>query len=226
MAVIIGAGTTVTGDFTGVISANWDLNPSIQRLWELGSWTPYDVIRQAQQNVTLTVYAGGGPSIDLYPPSTDCIDSDATFDVVIIPASCVDSIQGPSGTFYLTSYSYSKGDVRGYGQQSYAGTQWQDDPVNGIEAPTVILKGISEGQYNGDLTLAEMGASEATVPGEPPIQGFTGSVSAGFPGLGQADITTFIIYDEVGLATAVGKKDGYIGTASASVPHTPLWLPV
>jgi hypothetical protein len=59
MAVIIGAGTTVVG-FTGVVSASWDLNPSIQRLWQLGSWDPYDTIKQAQQNVNLTVYAGGG----------------------------------------------------------------------------------------------------------------------------------------------------------------------
>jgi hypothetical protein len=223
MAVIIGAGTTVVG-FTGVVSANWDLNPSIQRLWQLGSWDPYDVIKQAQQNVNLTVYAGGGPEIQLHPPSQDCVDSTATFNCTIVPASCVDTIQGPTGTFYLTSYSYAKGDVRGYGQQTYAGTQWLEDPTNGIDAPTYVLLGISEGQYSGELTTAQMGA---TVSNDPLNQatGFAGSASAGFPGLGNATETVFDIFYTIGLGTAVGKLDGYTGNASCNVPHQPLWLP-
>ncbi len=224
MAVIIGAGTTVVG-FTGVVSASWDLNPSIQRLWQLGSWDPYDTIKQAQQNVNLTVYAGGGPHITLHPPSQDCVDSTANFTCTIVPASCTDIVEGPSGTFYLTSYSYAKGDVRGYGQQTYAGTQWLEDAVNGIEAPTYILLGISEGQYSGDLTTAQMGI---VVSGDPDniATGYTGSVSAGFPGLGQATESTFDIYYQVGVPGAVGKLDGYIGNASTNVPHQPLWLPI
>ena len=221
MAVIIGAGTTVIG-FTGVVSASWDLNPSVQRLWELGSFDPYDKITQAQQNVNLTVYADGGPSAIDLTPSDDCVDSVATFTCTIVPASCVDVIEGPSGTFYLTSYSYSKGDTRGYGQQTYAGTQWLEDVVNGIEAPTYVLLGISEGQYSGDLTLAQMGA-EANPPD---ATGYTGSVSAGFPGLGQASTSYFAIYTSVSVHPAVGKLDGYIGNASTNVPHQPLWLPI
>ena len=226
MAVIIGAGTTVAG-FTGVVSASWDLNPSIQRLWQLGSWDPYDTIKQAQQNVNLTVYAGGGPHIIVHPPSSDCIDSTASFTCTIVPASCLTTVEGPSGTFFLTSYSYSKGDVRGYGQQTYAGTQWLEDAINGIEAPTYVLLGISEGQYTSGtdvLTPAQMGI---VVSGDVDniAEGYTGSVSAGFPGLGQATETTFDIYHQVGVPGAVGKLDGWTGNASTNVPHQPLWLP-
>jgi hypothetical protein len=56
--------------------------------------------------------------------------------------------------------------------------------------------------------------------------GYTGSVSAGFPGLGQATVSTFDIYYQVGVPGAVGKLDGYIGNASTNVPHQPLWLPI
>jgi len=221
MAVIIGAGTQVVG-MAGVVSANWDLNPSIQRLWVLDSWSPYDTILQAQQNVTITVYADGGPgTIDLVP-STSCTDSTATFSVTIIPASCSAVISGPSGDFYLTSYSYSKGDTRGYGQQSFVGTQWQNDPVAGIEEPSLVLLGISEGQYNGDLSLAQMGVTA----NPPDASGYAGSVSAGFPGLGQADTTYHAIFNSVGIPGAIGKLDGYLGNASVTVPHQPLWLPV
>jgi hypothetical protein len=85
-----------------------------------------------------------------------------------------------------------------------------------------VLLGISEGQYGGDLTLAQMGATA-----DPPdASGYAGSVSAGFPGLGQADNTYYAIFNRVGVAGAIGKLDGYIGNASTSVPHTPLWIAV
>jgi len=39
MAVIIGAGTQVNVD--GVVSISWDYQPNIERLWELGSFSPF-----------------------------------------------------------------------------------------------------------------------------------------------------------------------------------------
>lgn len=217
--VIIGAGTVITG-FTGVVSANWSLNPNLQRLWQLGSWTPYDTIKQATQEVSITVYAGGGPQISIYPPSSDCTDSVAKFECNIIPASCSTNVEAPSGSFYLSSFSYSKSDVRGYGQESYSGMQWISE--GDFTAPTVVLLGISEGQYNGDLTPNQMGVNVLA----PEAEGYSGSVSAGFPGLGTADTTYYSIFTEVGLPGAVVKLDGKMGNASVSVPHTPLWIEV
>jgi len=217
--VIIGAGTVVTG-FTGVVSVSWNINPNLQRLWELGSWTPYDTIKQATQEVNITVYAGGGPRIQIYPPSSDCTDSSAKFECTIIPASCSSTVEAPSGNFYLTSYSYSKSDVRGYGQQTYAGMQWISQ--TGFSTPSVVLLGISEGQYSGDLTPEQMGIQVLS----PEAEGFSGSVSAGFPGLGTADRAYFSIFTEVGTPGAILKLDGYIGNASVSVQHSPLWIPV
>ena len=221
MAVIIGAGTQVTGA-TGVVSVSWDLSPNVERLWELGSFSPYATRIQLTQSVNLTVYAGGMNRITVYPPSTSCIDSGAVLDVNVIPATCDQSVAALQGPFFLTSYSYSKGEPTAYGQESYSGQQWLDHVT--FPEPSYILLGITEGQYQGTLAQDEMGVHGGTTD----ATGLTGSVSAGFPGIGQADDTYFLTgVTQVGEGL-LGDSDvtgaGKYGTASVTVPHTPIWV--
>ena len=224
MAVIIGAGTQVIGA-AGVVSVSWDTNPNIERLWELGSFSPYATRKQFTQTVNMTVYAGGMNAITVYPPATSCVDSTALLDISILPATCdiaVDSIAGP---FFLTSYSYSKGGPTEYAQETFTGQLWLDHPT--FPEPNYVLLGITEGQYNGTLTLAQMGVTLAEAQ-DPEDVGQTGSVSAGFPGLGQADDTYYIF----GIATvgngvlgdSAGTGAGKYGSASVTIPHTPVWV--
>jgi hypothetical protein len=225
MAVIIGAGTKVVGA-AGVVSVSWETSPNIERLWELGSFSPYATRKQFTQTVNLTVYAGAlDPPITVYPPASSCEDSEALLDINIIPATCDASVESIDGPFFLTSYGYSKGGPTEYGQETYAGQIWLDHPT--FPEPTYVLLGITEGQYSGTLTMAEMGIEVAQVQ-DPEDQGQSGSVSAGFPGLGEADITYYIFgVLRVGggvLGDSESTGSGRYGTASVTVPHTPVWV--
>jgi len=216
MAVIIGALTTTGID--GAISANWSVQAQMNRLWELGSWTPYKTVVTKVESANITAYAGGGPSISL-SPSTSCADSTATFVVTISPGACGGGVAGLTGSFFLMSYSYSKGDAIGLGQESYNGQRWPGGGggggVESTDAPTYVLQGPTEGSRSGDV--ADKGITLSVT-----VEGTQGSVSAGFPGLGQADTI------EYGMVSAVGggtlKEDGKVGQSSASVPHQPIYV--
>lgn len=218
MAVIIGAATTTGID--GSISAQWSVQAQMNRLWTLGNWTPYKTIVTKVETVSITAYAGGGPSIAL-SPATGCTDSAAKFTVTISPAACAGGGGGLSGLFYLMSYSYSKGDAVGLGQESYNGQRWPGGGAGGagIEyttAPSVILQGPAEGSKTGDVSNLGITLGSVTV------EGTQGSVSAGFPGLGQADTTEYGIVSNVGGGTL--KEDGKVGQGNATVPHQPIWI--
>lgn len=218
MAVIIGALTTVS--IAGSISANWSVQAQINRLWELGSWTPYKTVVTKMESANITAYAGSGPSISL-APSTSCADSTATFSVTISPGACgAGGGGGLTGSFFLMSYSYSKGDAVGLGQESYNGQRWPGGGggggVEAIDAPTYVLQGPAEGNESGDVT------NKGVTLGSTTVEGTQGSVSAGFPGLGQADTIKYGIVSAVGGGTL--KQDGKVGQGSANVPHQPIWV--
>lgn len=220
MGVIIGAATTVS--INGSISAQWSVQANINKLWALGGWTPYKTVVTKTETVSITAYAGAGPSISLLP-AAGCSDSSAKFLVTISPGSCAGgSSGGISGSFYLMSYSYSKGDPIALAQESYSGQRWPGGGGGGggdveyISAPSLVLQGPAEGSASG------LGTSGVTFGGGPTVEGTQGSVSAGFPGLGQSDDTTYGIISNVGGGTL--KSDGDVGQASATVPHQPLYV--
>lgn len=218
MAVIIGAATTTGID--GSISAQWSVQAQMNRLWTLGNWTPYKTIVTKVETVSITAYAGGGPSVAL-SPAAGCTDSAAKFTVTISPAACAGGSSGLSGSFYLMSYSYSKNDAVGLGQESYNGQRWPGGGAGGGDveytaAPSVVLQGPTEGSKTGDVSNIGITLGSVTV------EGTQGSVSAGFPGLGQADITEYGIVSNVGGGTL--KEDGKVGQSSANVPHQPLYI--
>jgi len=226
MAIIIGSNTQVTGDVQGVISAQWGISPQINRLWQLGSWDPYYQLATRVTNVSLTVYAGGGPTINLQPAAA-CVDSAAKLTITIDPGSCGTVPVGLGGNFtvYLSSYSYSKGDALGFGQQSYSGQDWPGGAGAGggatvefADAPTVVLQGRADGTSTIDVGLG----TGVSFSGGWDVYGIQGSVSAGFPGTGQADEVRNGLVDQISNGDL--RNDGKVGQASVNIPHSPLYF--
>ncbi len=214
MAIIVGAGTSITG-FTGVVSANWGLEPNVQRLWEIGSFTPYDILTDIKQTASITCYGGGGPIISP-TPSTSCVDSDSSVTLSISPGVCLAPVDGVSGLFYIDSYSYSKGDVKAYGQETYSMSSYVDSVDN--PAPDFILLGVPTGQKAGDVSNFGVVIDPVDATGQ------TGSVSAGSPGLGEGSTTSYGVVSSFGGGT--GKENGKKGSSSATMPHTPVYTGV
>ena len=225
MSIIIGSMTTVNIDGSdGFQSINWATQVSPNRLWELGSWDPYKTQVTKTITVNVTTYADVLNPVSL-SPSVTCANSTATKDVSISVAAC-----GPGGTtvnfnesnMFLMSYSYSKTDPIAFGTESWSFQKWVDADASGSEfinvtAPTFVIQGRAEGNKSGDVSNLGI-----TLNGDGQVVGEQGSVSAGFPGIGNASETTY------GLATAVGgatlEETGKVGESSASVPHSPLYL--
>jgi hypothetical protein len=221
MAVIIGAGTTIP-EFNGVVTASWGLDPNVTRLWQLGSWDPYDSWIQARQTLTITSYGGAGNvefPAGTWSPATDCVDSPLTTAINVFPASCasVDNItDDPNSPWFLESYSYSKGDLRGFGQETYnwfRTIQIENEPL-----PDYTLLGIVTGQRTRNDDGLDVGLGFSTEDAE----GYQGSVTAGFPGLGDHDLTIYGVVNRI--AGGDGRNDGKKGSSSCQCPHTPLWL--
>lgn len=214
MAIIIGSATTVVG-FTGVQSVNWNLSPNVQRLWQLGSFIPYDTIANVTQTLSVVVYGGGGPPINIVN-ATGCTESQTKFNCTITPAACDAGVEGPSGDFYLTGYTYSKGNTQGPGTCTYNGNQYVETPTNPL--PSYVICGGAEGTRSTDFNIHGVvfdGPADAT--------GFQGSVSAGFPGIGNASTTEYGIVSAVGVSPSA-IDNGKTANANVTVKHQPLWL--
>lgn len=215
MAVIIGFGTTVGGAFAGACatSVNWGYNPNIQRLYCLGDISPWRNVEKPTETISVTVYQeSGGPSSHNVTASTSCDDLSA-LSASVSPGGCGVVPAGVSGDFYLTNYSYSKGDPNMPGQETWALTRWRAGISSPITpAPNHYIRAASEGQ-----STEQDGSTGITFTGNI-LTGTTGSVSAG--GMGGADTIYFGTVINVGGATLMA---GEVGNGSASTPVTPLW---
>jgi hypothetical protein len=212
MAVIIGAGTTVVSDQfpSAIASISFGFQPSVTRLYQLGSFAPYDTNVQKTRTIQLTLYGrradGSGGSVEYdITPSISCVDVGG-IEITVNPASCVGTLLPFTETYYLNSYSYQK-DNLGTGQESWSLTSRPDIP--GYTGEIVLLRGPAEGTITtgvGAMTPADMGiVIDETGSNDAfgaPIEGESGSVSAGSPGVGNYDVTRYI------LATAVGSSLG------------------
>ena len=206
MAVIIGAGTTVNFAGACVISANWGYNPNTQRLYCLGSWSPYDEIEKPTETVSLTIYAPG-PSYSV--PASQACDDVQDYSISVSPAGCGDNVPGGiSGNFAINNYSYSKDDAQAPGQESWGFTRW-----TGANAPDYVVRGIVEGSATDPVVNTGIVFTGTT------SQGNSGSVSAG--GTGKADVTYYGVVSAIGGGTST---KGETGTGSASITLTPLWI--
>ena len=244
MSVIIGGMTQVSVEFVGQSlvtegfqSVNWNINMQPNRLWQLGSWDPFKTQVGKTVSVSFTTYASRDPNGSLYPnliqpitltPSQTCEDSNARAHVQIDVAACGDSqaVNVDLEDMYLTSYSYAKGDPIGFGTESWSFQGWVGSGVSGDEfisiiEPTFILQGRAEGSVSGNVGTSEedLGLVMET---EGQVTGQQGSVSAGFPGVGNADDVTLGLVDRVG----GGRLDaaGETGQSNATIPHQPLYV--
>ena len=216
-SVIIGFGTVVGGIFTNacVTNASWGYNPNVQRIYGLGSTEECMITEKPTENVTITVYEGtGGPTSVGVLASTDCDDVN-THSVTVVPAACGGNVDNITGLWYLTSYSYSKGDPNLPGQETWSFQRWvesQTDPTQS-PAPNHYIQGAAEAQ------ASEMTGCGITFTNVGNLQsGSTGSVAGG--ATGQASTMYYGVAQSVGGPTLGG---GDLGTGSASMPITPLW---
>ncbi len=222
MPVIIGAGTSVTSDIIsgGFVSVSFSLSPSVERLFELGSFDAFDLNITEQESISLTNYGGASTPVALVQ-STSCIDSTAKMAVTITPAPCVGGvvpiIRTGADSLFITSFSYSK-DFQGFGQESWS---LQSKPIiSGFTGSQVFIQGFSEGNqligsdivsFDGLVLTGSVGATAFDAEGR------NLSVSAGSPGIGSDDIQRFGKATDIG--GGVGKEDGKKGNSSATVPH-------
>ena len=87
MVVIIGAGTIVTSNLIsgGIVSVSFSLSPSVERLFQLGSFDAFDTNITTQESASISNYGGASTPVTL-APSTACVDSTAKMDITITPA--------------------------------------------------------------------------------------------------------------------------------------------
>ena len=236
MAVIIGAGTTlVSTQFPngGIVSVQFGFNPQVERLYQLGSFAPYDTTIQKTRTLSVTAYgkkpdgSGGTVPYDV-TPSTSCVDANS-ISITLNPASCVGSLSPFIENYFLNSYSYSK-DNLGFGQETWSFTSKPIIP--GFGGTIVILRGIAEGTIatgDGVMAASLMGVTVDEVASNDsfgsPVQGESGSVQAGTPGIGNFDIERYIIATSVGGSTGKGASvDGLTGEASVTIPLNTIFL--
>jgi hypothetical protein len=246
MAIIIGGMTQVSVQFNGqgaVVdgfqSVNWSINMQPNRLWQLGSWDPWRTQVGKTVSVSFTTYASRAMNGVVDPnliqpitlsPSTTCENSNATARVIVHVDECSPApvVDVDLQHMYLTSYSYAKGDAIGFGTESWSFQAWLASDVSGdfmeIPDPTYVLQGRAEGSLNGNVGdgRGDMGIGFVQPEGPHVVTGQQGSVSAGFPGVGNADTIL------MGLVALVGggrlEADGQMGQSSATIPHQPLYI--
>jgi len=213
MAIVIGAATIVS--FEGgacVISANWGYNPNVQRLYCIGEWTPSAerTYYKPTETLNLTIYAPG-PTHPV-TPTISCTDANS-ISASIAPSVCGGSVTPLTGSWLVSSYSFSKDDGALPGQESWSLTRWQglnSTPPGNYEEPTHVMRGISEGQATTNAGVAFDG-TKVTIQ--------SGNVSAG--GFGKADTLEAGVVSSVGGGTSA---TGETGQGSASMPYTPLYI--
>ena len=217
MAVIIGFATSVGGAFAGACatSVNWGYNPNVQRIYCIGNTIPTpNSFEKPTETLTIAVYQGTGPSGHDVTASTDCDDL-STISADVDPATCTESVEGVSGDWYVTSYSFSKDDPLLPGTESWTMTRWVDGADPAVSpAPGHFVRGVAEAQATEESSCGIVFNGSYSK-----LTGNTGSVSAG--GVGRANSIIFGVADSVGGASL---SAGNTGNGSASCPVTPLWV--
>ncbi len=213
-SIIIGFGTTVGGSFSSAcaISAQWGYNPNAQRLYCLGEVSPAFTFQKPTESLSITIYGddGAGPVYST-SPSTSCADAN-TLTASVSPAACGGGVDGVSGSWFVNSYSYSKGDPQTPGQESWSMTRWVAGPSS--SAPSYVLRMAAEGETSNETKTGVQFTAGQTL-----AEGNTGSVSAG--GVGQADTKQYGTIEQVGGSSS---SLGDIESGSASANYQPLWV--
>ncbi len=215
MAIIIGAGTTVSFNGACVISANWGYNPNTQRLYCIGDWSPTYTYDRPTQTLSISIYSGtGGPLYDT-SPTQSCTDAN-TLSAAVYPAACGDSVADITGSWFVNSYGFSKDDPLLPGQETWGMQQWVTGQYGNTPTPTYVIRGVSEGSGTKDSADADPGILFTGVTTESQ----SGNVSAN--AIGRNDTLTLGVTIQVGGSES--PASGKIGQGSVSMPYTPLWI--
>lgn len=217
LTIIIGGASTVSfPGATCVVSAQWGFNPGRQDAFCLGSFLPSAVntIYKPQQTLSVTIYAPG--NTHAIPASTTC-DNASTISASVSPATCLGNVEGVSGSWFVTGYSFSKESRDAPGQESWSLQKWTGisnlitDNVGKTVEPTSVIRGISQGQAT-DLSLCGISFTSEFAESN------SGSVSAG--GLGKAQTMIYGTVNSVGGGTSSMDEQA---TGSVTIPYTPLY---
>lgn len=233
MSVIIGSGTTVVTTLFpqgGIASVNFGFAPEVNRLWELGSWVPYDTYVVRRRTLSLTAYGrrdngqGGSQLFDV-TPSTTCDDA-TSVSITVNPGACGTTVTPFTQDYWPASYSYSK-DNFGWGQESWSFATKPE--ISGYTGTIVYLRGIATGQMNtggGVMAAADMGVViDDTASRDSDgnyIDGTSGSVQAGFPGIGDYTTQREVVVTSIGYS--LGRDDGNKGQASVTIPNQEIYI--
>ena len=216
MSIIIGGSTTVSFGSACVVQAQWGFNPNQQDAFCLGQWSPdlTKTIFKPENTVSLSLYSPG-PTYDTNA-STSCVTATG-LSITISPGACGGSVAGGvSGSFYPTSYSYSKESKDVMAQESWSLVQYKGVGIGGITGltmPKYILKGIAKGQTSDSAkTGITLAAVIATIE--------SGSVSAG--AMGKAESLSYGVVTKIGAGN--GTASSGPATGSAQMPYIPLYI--
>jgi len=208
MGIIIGSMTQVDFDVvTCVISVSWSTSSNIERFYCIGDWDPFLFITKPTQSLNITLYAPG-PQHYSTLESRSC-DTTNSIKADVVADGC-DGGGGVSGTWFVSSYSYSKDSSVVPGQESWSMVRWLSG--EGIGVPTVILRGIAEGS-------GSIGSGVSFAVGGYTVLANSGGVSAN--GIGRSDTVTQGQVSGVGAGVGVG---GGTGVGSASIPYIPMYI--
>lgn len=215
MPFIISAGTLVTGFGAGIQSISLSINPQIQRLYQLGTPVPYDKNIINQISLNISKYAPG--SVYNVEASDDCTEP-TPLEISIFASNCAGGVVDITDDFFISSYSYNK-DIQGWGIESFT-LITRPEVIGGDGAEVRMIRGVAEGQSSTD------GGADTGVVflSSPTVDGTTVEVTAGSPGIGKSNNVIFGEVESVG--GGLGKADGRDGSASVTIPYTPIYIPV
>ena len=242
MAVIIGNATTVSITLAGspvnegITSIDWTRGGQPNKLWTLGSRSPYAAIIPAQNTISFSVYGDITPSISLeveISSQAPCPESPAKGVINITPAICgtANTVDAFSSEFYVTSYSYTK-DRTNQGVETWQGNSYLLADVSGYSGkvyaeplPSVLAIGTAEGTLVGDDTQANLETITGAIVADDSIttEGEKGNVQAQALSIGEYETTYFGTFSHVGHGEfwAPGVK----ANANVTITLQPIYLP-
>lgn len=217
MAFILSSSTTVEGPFAGrLTSLNVSAASRVENLFQLtdGTSSPiYDTLITYQVTASLTLYAPGPTySTEI---SINCEEGE-TISLKVVPGFCGEEVAGLTleDDFYVNSYSYNKTTLT-HGTESW-----------GLISKTVFANSNFEPLFS-TLMLTGAATGSSTDPSSETgvvfntntVETIAIDVSAGNPGLGQANKLLFGGVSQIGGGLGSGATDG---KASVTIPYASL----
>jgi hypothetical protein len=242
MAVIIGNSTVVSITLAGsavnegITSVDWTHGSQPNKLWTLGSRSPYAAIIPAQNSVSFSVYGDITPSIDLrvtVSTADPCPESPAKGIINITPAICgtANTVDAFSSDFYVTSYSYTK-DRTNQGVETWQTNSYLLADVSGYSGkvyaeplPSIMAIGTAEGTLVGDDTQSNLESITGSIieAGDITTIGEKGSVQAQALSIGEYETTYFGTFSHVG--NSIFWAPGVKASSNVTINLQPIYLP-